>query len=167
MPANANIKIEGIEDLRKIMKKMPENFNRNVLTAVARKAAQPLLEEAKLRAPVSTLTRVEWYGKRRKIKPGQMRNSITARKSNFNQPAGVGVGPTRKNGWWAHFVEFGTAGYTVKKGKNKGRFYPGQPARHFMEKSYIATSNQVLYIYKENFRSILYKYLKKYKKSIK
>lgn len=164
MSADATIKIDGIEDLQKIMKRMPENFNRNVLTAVARKAAKPLVEEARRLSPVSRISRVEWWGKRRKIEPGQMRKSITARKSNFDQPAGVGVGPSKKDGWWAHFVEFGTAGYTVKKGRNKGRFIPGQPAKSFMKRAFVITSNEIVSLYQENFKLILDKYIKKNKK---
>lgn len=165
MSANTTIQIDGAKELKAILKKMPENFTRNVLTSVARTASKPLVEEARRLSPVSRINRVEWWGQRRKITPGQMRKSITARKSNFNEPAGVSVGPTRKNGWWAHFVEFGTAGYTVKKGKMKGRFIPGQQATHFMQRAFSNTSNKIVELYEENFRKILYRYLKKYKQS--
>lgn len=157
------IHIEGMEKFQKMMKEFPEEFNRKVLTAVARKAATPLIEDARSKAPVSKISRVEWWGKRRKITPGQMRKSIGSRKTSFSEPAGVKVGPTRKNGWWAHFVEFGTAGYTVKKGRNKGRFIPGQRPQPFMKPAFNETKSEIVKIYTESFQDILYKYIRKNK----
>jgi HK97 gp10 family phage protein len=162
MSADA-IYIEGIEKFQKLMKEFPEEFNRKVLTAVARRAAVPLIEEARGRAPVSKISRVEWWGKRKRITPGQMRKSIGSRKTSFSEPAGVKVGPSRRNGWWAHFVEFGTAGYSVKKGKNKGRFIPGQRPQPFMRPAFNDTKDAIIKIYADDFREVLYKYIRKNK----
>lgn len=163
------IKLEGLEEVQKIMKRLPEEFNNRVLVSVARKAAQPLVAEARRLAPVSTISRTDWWGKRVSQEPGALRKSIVARKQRNNR--GISVGPSAKKGWWAHFVEFGTAGYTVKKGKrnnpnpkNIGRFIPGQKPQPFMGPAFRNTTDQIVSEYAGNFKDILEKFQNKYGK---
>lgn len=161
---NDGIQLDGIKELQDAMKHLPEQFNRKVLTATARKAAKPLITEARANAPVSAVSRVEWYGQRRKVKPGQMRKSIGSRKTSNREDPGVKVGPSRKNGWWSHFVEFGTAGFTIKKGKNKGRFIPGQRPQPFMMPAYNSVKTEMVQTFNTELKGVLDKFLTKYGK---
>lgn len=151
---STDFKIEGLDELFNSLKKLPHKVSYKAILKAERKAAKPIVKAARSKAPMSKLTRVDWWGKRRTISPGDLKKSIgTITGRNKTDPT-IWVGPKVSRGkkkkkhdaWWAHFVEFGTAGYTVRKGPLKGRFFPGQAAQPFMRPAYDKHQKEVVEI---------------------
>jgi HK97 gp10 family phage protein len=156
---SAEFNLDGFNQVMAALKKLDKELvSRKVITSAARRAAMPLVRDAQKRAPRFPYRRVDWYGRRKEIPAGALKNSIGIINARSSDDPGVKVGPrvggkNRKwDGWFAHFVEFGTAGYTAKRGKLKGRFIPGQRAQPFMQPAYESTQPEV---YEEFYNEIL------------
>lgn len=149
------IKVEGIEQAIAQMKQLETATSRKVLIMALRRASRPLIKQMKQLAPEAERNVKEFWGKRLTVEPGTLKRSIRAivPKRKSDRLAEMLVGPTklkkgrraniakkgsavRNDGWFRHFVIRGTAGFTIKKGKNKGRYMPGQAANPFPDKAY-------------------------------
>jgi hypothetical protein len=154
-------KVEGIQDAIKMIKEMEIATSRKIVIMSLRKASRPLVSSMKGLAPLAENRVREWWGKRLTIEPGTLKRSIRsiAPKAKRENKIELLVGPTKakagarrkmtetgsnkNDGWFRHFVIRGTAGYTYKKGKNKGRYIPGQSANPFVDKAYSQTASKV------------------------
>jgi hypothetical protein len=145
------IEIKGMDQAIETLKELRISLANKELKAALRPALRIYVNAIKKQAPVSSRTVREFWGKRMKIQPGSLKKSvraIIAKKS----PAGelrVYVGPMSlsnkkrskaenntvgNDGWFRHFIIRGTAGYTIKKGKNKGKYMRGQAANPFVDR---------------------------------
>lgn len=137
------------------LKELNLDKTRRLLNPSLREGAKPIVETAKKLAPVARRRVIEWFGKRRTINPGVLRASIGILypKKESKNVGFVFVGPITKNKrkkganpnntddpWYRHFVIHGTDGYTVKRGKMKGRKFRGQEGKPFMDKAMEVTS---------------------------
>ena len=148
---DVKLEVKGMDDAVRFMKGLEEQTARKVLISALRDASKPLIKAAKQEVPVAGRKTVEFWGKRRIINPGVLKKSIRAvvPKRKSEQFAEMYIGPIKKrkgkttkaaaentnDAWYRHFVIRGTAGFTVKKGKNKGKFMPGQAANPFMDRA--------------------------------
>lgn len=153
-----SVTVDGFEDAVKFLKTLPENINRKVLVSSIRRASRPFVAAVKREAPIATRKQMEYWGAakdKRLIEPGLLKKSVgvivaKAKNKNF---LSVYVGPKKtkagsrkriaNDAWYRHFVIRGTAGFTIKKGKNIGRFMPGQAANPFVDRAYSQTGTQV------------------------
>ncbi|RKD96782.1 HK97-gp10 family putative phage morphogenesis protein [Marinifilum flexuosum] len=165
---SAEIEIDGLDELMDSLKKLPHKMSSKMILKAQRKAAKPLVKSAQSKAPVSNITRVDWYGKRRTIHPGDLKKSIGTIKGRNKTNPTTFVGPKVSRGrkrkhdaWYAHFPEFGTDGYTVKKGPLKGKFFPGQPAQPYMRPAYDETKDEVLDVLGDELGKIVHDHFKK------
>jgi len=150
----------GFKDAVKFMKGLEEKAQRPTLLAAMRIAARPLSKEAKRLAPVAERNVREFWGNRLTVTPGTLKRSIKyiVPKAKKETLAELYVGPKKakkrgknfdgktinaSDGWFRHFVIRGTSGKTIKSGKNKGRFIPGQPANAFMDEAANRTAGLV------------------------
>ncbi len=108
------VDVEGLEELDRALAEIPEALRRNVVLAALRKAAQPMVREAKARARRGTDPRRRGSQKQRTSgeseRIGHGVDSITARAVRTDRPneAAVALGPDAKH-WYMLFVEFGTS----------------------------------------------------------
>lgn len=108
--ADAEFKVEGLDDLLKKLDRLPENLEKNVLRGAIRASATPIVKDAKARVPV-----LQTPDARRVA--GALRRSIHARSvqmKNGRLTGGVTAGGSdksagKKDTYYARFVEFGTA----------------------------------------------------------
>lgn len=131
--------MKGFEDIDKVLAALPGKLGPQVLTKTLRKAAKPLVDEAKLKVPKAS---------------GELAKSIgvVAAKESGNY-TGVHVGPRRGNygGHHAHLVEYGTAARKLDKpalvkigGKTVAITHTGtMPAQPFMRPAFDAKIGQV------------------------
>jgi HK97 gp10 family phage protein len=162
--------IVGMEEAIKKMKELEVATSRKIMLTALRRSARPLIKTMRNLAPKAEKNVREWWGKRLEVEPGALQRSIRAiaPKKKSERFAELLVGPTkakagarktmtqkgtnRNDAWFRHFVIRGTAGYTVKKGINKGRYIPGQAAQPFVDEAYSQSGGNVS---KELERSIL------------
>ena len=109
-----SVDVEGFEELDRALAGLPEALRRNVVLAALRKAAQPMVREAKTRARRGSDPKRRGSQKQRKSgeseRIGHGADSITARAVRTDRPneAAVALGPDAKH-WYMRFVEFGTS----------------------------------------------------------
>lgn len=142
-----SVKIEGIDKLAAAIKKALVNHTPAEVRKAMRKSAMVIVNEAKQRAPVATKPHkfTTKAGDTIEVQPGNLRKSIQILPRWSQDPSGTWIGPKiqrRKvsksgvNGWYAHFVEYGTAahnlGYKGKYVTGKGAQHPGTKPRPFM-----------------------------------
>jgi len=140
------------QEIINLLRKLPKGYDSKFLRKTLGFATTPTLRAAKERAPSRVGILARSMGK------------IQLRKARF---VSLVIGPRVKGafrasrdpeknrgGWYAHFVEFGTKGYTLKKRKilktkrgiavlKKGTFIPGQPPRSFMRAAWDSTRAKV------------------------
>ena len=142
--------IEGFEEAINFLKDLNPKYNRKVLISSIKKGAKPFVKAIKNETPQAERAVIEWFGKKRII------GTIVSKQKNQNYVS-VLVGPKLKrpkrgkvtiadmqnknDPWFRHFVIRGTAGYTIKKGKNAGRFIPGQQPNPFVDRAFNSTSS--------------------------
>ena len=148
----ADLEQIGVNEAKEFLKGMEERARRTVLLGALRAAGRPLVKEAKRLAPIAENNVREFWGKRLEVIPGTLKRSIkyTTPKRKSDTLAELFVGPkkikpgrsrgtdgiNKNDAWFRHFVIRGTAGATIKTGKNKGRFIPGQEPNPFMDDAY-------------------------------
>jgi len=126
-------KFSGAKELERALNELPKATRKSVLRAALRKAAVPVVNDARRMAP-------------RGDEPGyRMADSITVGAISKRQSRGdaaggvvVGIGPT-SNHRHAHLVEFGTGERISKTGKSSGRM----PARPFLRPAWDANRARV------------------------
>jgi len=95
-------KVDGMEELLKKLRILPEKVQKNVISGAVRAGAKPMSAEAKLLVPKDTGTLKKSIGivKRRSKDKNILHFSVTPR--------------IKKGGWIAHFLEFGTIKMSAK-----------------------------------------------------
>jgi HK97 gp10 family phage protein len=150
--ANKGFRMEGVDDIEKVLAGLPGRFGEKVVTKTLRKSAKPLIAEAKQNAPEHK---------------GNLKKSIGA----INGRGGgkgsqIYVGPRRGGsfkGYHAHLVEYGTAPRKLATphlatilGKTVLITHTGSmPAHPFLRPAYDAKIGEVQEVIKQEFRSIL------------
>lgn len=142
-----SFELEGLESLLDAFKDIPDNIKKNAMTAVIRKSARKVEEDAK------SLVRVD---------TGRLKNLIKARKrgskygDNFiKYTIGVPAGKTRedlKGAYYAPFIEFGTSKI---------------PAKSFLVKALEQNSSETVREITKNIKSAINSRVKKHNAKIK
>lgn len=152
---SGELQLIGDKELRKILEKLPGKVDVRLLKAAARRAAKPLVKSARRKAPSKT---------------GNLRKSIgTIGLRSHNGAAAVFVGPRsgRRNkydGWYAHFVEFGSRGvvrYNTKHRKKGQRYKSDNKAKPFMRPAYDQEKGNMMKEYEKHVGFVTQKYLDK------
>jgi HK97 gp10 family phage protein len=102
-----NVDILGGKQLAKALSELPLKIERNIMRAALRAGAKVVADEAKRNVPVDSAELKQ-----------SIRTSSNGKKGLVEANAVVG---SRKKGWYATFVEFGTAPHVIKAGKNATR----------------------------------------------
>ncbi len=109
------VRIKGAREMEQVLRQLPAQIAKKTLTAALRAAAEPILDEARRRAPVGTESkgRVRLRTSRRgkvsianygKLKPSLRIATVPAGKTPHSATVVVTVGKA----FWGMFVEFGT-----------------------------------------------------------
>jgi len=127
---SVTISVSGVEKIDKILKGLPNQVNHLNMSKIHTLAAQPLVERAKLLAPLGETM--------------NLTKSIGTVKEPFGRSDSLGVvraGARRGSfrGNHAHLLEYGTAVRRTKSGANRGV----GPKKPFMEKAWLSTRKQV------------------------
>lgn len=128
----SRVVIEGVEEIVAEMKRRGINVTQG-LTAICNAAADVVLESAQAKAA----------GVSSRVSASMEKETLEA----SGQHVVVGVGPNRKRGWIAHFLEFGTAAHWIRPRKAKALrladgslvrrvHHPGTAARPFMRPAF-------------------------------
>lgn len=130
------IVLEGVDEIVAEMRRRGVNVTQG-LTAICNAAADVVLESAASKAA----------GVSSRVSAAMEKETLEA----SGQHVVVGVGPNRKRGWIAHFLEFGTAAHWIRPRKAKalhigGRwvrraYHPGMAARPFMRPAFDESAN--------------------------
>ena len=139
------MKVKGLNELKRSLAGIPDQFSSRIMTKAQRNAAEPLVHEMHKRSPVG-LT-------------GDIADSIGV--VTEKKLGGVGVGPRRKGGFKGfagHLVEFGTKRRTTKSsGANRGVM----PKKPFVEPSWASKKDEVLNGLTKHLSDGITKYLKR------
>lgn len=100
-----NLNILGAKELAKALNALPLKIERNIMRAALRAGAAVIAEEAR-----NNVSNVSGELK------ATIRTSSNSKKGMVEANAVVG---RKKKGWYATFVEFGTAPHIIRAGKNK------------------------------------------------
>lgn len=134
-----NYEING-SDLIKALKQFPRNVNRNIMVGATRASANTIRDESRRRVPKrSRNLEKSIQAIQRKAKEGQITFTVTPAK---------GV-RQKYDGWYAHFIEFGT----VK-----------QSAKPFMRPAFESSADKALQVSKEYIANRIPKEVEKAKK---
>ncbi len=91
-----SVKTEGIDEILRKLKRLPERVQKNVVVGAVRASAKPIIKEARLLVPVRTGTLKKSIG-------------IKKRRSKEKNIISFSVAPlSKKGGFYGKFVEFGT-----------------------------------------------------------
>lgn len=148
--------VHGMKEAQQFLRQLDDKVSRRLLLSALRRASRPLVRAGKAQAPVADRAMKEFWGSQLQIAPGTLKHSIgtiTPKRKN-EKLAEMYVGPkklkssmrskriksgkmlvNKNDAWFRHFVIRGTAGYTIKNGKNKGKYMPGQAANPFMDRA--------------------------------
>lgn len=132
--ANAQIKIEGLEQLVKNLRQLPKELQGKPLQQAVGRASRVVRDEAKKRAPQGS------YANRSENapEPGRLHENIVSAKRKSQGGADMeylvmvrtrGKKDSRKNAWYWHFLEFGTS---------------KQPAQPFLRPAFEAKKSEAL-----------------------
>jgi HK97 gp10 family phage protein len=102
-----NVDILGGKELAKMLNELPLKIERNIMRAALRAGASVIAAEARRNVPTDS----------QELKRS-IRTSSNSKRGMVEANAVVGNRKTKK-GWYATFVEFGTAPHVIKAGKNK------------------------------------------------
>lgn len=99
-----DIEIKGVDELLRKLRQLPEKVQKRVVVGAVRAAAKPLIKEARAKVPVDT---------------GNLKKSIgvTKRRSKNKNIIHFSISPRKGgkyNGFYGHFVEFGTSKMPAK-----------------------------------------------------
>ena len=110
----ADVQVVGFKELDAALAEIPASLRRNIVLAALRKAAQPIVRDARARARRGKDPRRRGSQKQRtkgeSESMGHGADSIAARavKSSSANEAAVSVGPDARH-WYMKFLEFGSA----------------------------------------------------------
>lgn len=158
--------IEGYKEAKKLLKELDAVTQKKVVLSILRKASKPMISNAKRRIA---------------SKSKRIARSIKFRQIRSAKKVSGSIKPGGKDGWFAHFLEFGTSGIIKKAGGysresdnpafgwvgklGKGRrFRKDQPAFPFMRPAIDATKNEVDSLINKGFKEDIDTTIKKFKK---
>lgn len=113
-------KIKGAQELRQVLRQLPDRVQKRVLAAAVRKGANVVRDAVIARAPVGTE-----LDRHRK----HLYQQINVRAIRGNNPQRVALAVSTGAAYWGNFAEFGTR---------------HQPARPFMRPAFEASAGQAL-----------------------
>lgn len=100
-----NVDILGGKELAKMLNELPLKIERNIMRSALRAGAAVIAAEARLNVPVDSAELKQ-----------SIRTSSNSKRGTVEANAVVGNRRTKK-GWYATFVEFGTAPHMIRAGK--------------------------------------------------
>ncbi len=109
-----DVDVAGLKELDAALGEIPAALRRNVVLAALRKAAKPIVKDARARARRGTDPKRRGSPKQRKkgesesIGHGADSIRVSAIKSSVRSETAVAIGPDAKH-WYMSFVEFGTS----------------------------------------------------------
>ena len=103
----AESKIEGIDDLRRKLKKLIINTDTRIVASAASYAMAPVVKEARRRAPIGSVAHKTYRG--RWVAPGHLSRNVIKRTRRTKDRKGftVKVGPRKEAFYGSQFVELG------------------------------------------------------------
>lgn len=157
-----------IANIRKAVLQLPPEQVR----AAGVKAAQPIIDHAKMLAPVGSNDGFFFNRKGEKVTVahGNLQRSIQVLKKWSGDITGVYVGPKavrrnargsykgdRVNAYYAAMVEYGTAAHRIGYGGDKGPMVQGIKPHPFMRPAYDSTKEVVLNTYMRHLEELIFK----------
>lgn len=124
------ISFSGVAEIDKVLRTLPNQLTHNLLSEVHTIAARPLVERARLLAPLGETM--------------NLTKSIGIEKESYGKSdtlgiVRAGVRRGRYKGNHGHLVEYGTRSRQTRSGSNRGVM----PRKPFMEPSWMQTKTQV------------------------
>ncbi len=123
MAAGIGIKIEGVDEVRKLMKRLPASVSKKHMRRAIRQGIALVRNHIKANAPVRTTENKTYRKGRKRPRPGRLRRLIRIRprrgkrgymKVSLFYPVPEGSeGNDPKNAFYWRFVEFGTKRITA------------------------------------------------------
>jgi HK97 gp10 family phage protein len=185
---NIGINTKDFKEVQLIFDKLGHKVGKKELLKVFRKAAKPLIDAARSSAPVGK--RKAFFVMQRSASKGKYKYRLSKHgmgtlKRSIGAVAGRGLnaalyigprsgkkGTVEFNAWYAHFVEYGTRGYTVKKDTKiptpggivtlkAGTFVPGQRPQAFMRKAWDSANGQSYQIIRAELKALFTKIMNK------
>ena len=111
-------KVEGMEELLKKLRILPEKVQKNVMSGAVRAGAKPIIEEAKALVPSKYSQLRESIGLKKASKPKVLKKTLLIYKispmvKNVTRKFTLKDGTKWSikgsvDGWYGHFIEFGT-----------------------------------------------------------
>lgn len=144
---SVTISFSGVAEIDKVLRGLPNQLTHNYLSDVHSLAAQPLIERAKLLAPLGDTM--------------NLTKSIGVEKESYgrSETLGIvraGVRRGRFRGNHGHLLEYGTRKRATRSGANRGI----GPVKQFMRPSYNQTKNQIESIIKYQVSRKIVQYIK-------
>lgn len=162
-----DVKLEGVDELRKLMKALPKRMEKNVLRTALRGSAAVVRDEARNNVPPNMTT---------------LRKAITIQSSRGTRGiVRLKVGWTkgrnaRYDAWYGHFFEQGADPHDISPRTGEAlRFsvggqvvfrpvvkrHPGIPAIHFLQRGFDSTQNKQIEAFKDKAWAGLVKQIKR------
>jgi len=170
------VQVYGFEELDSMFAHAMDPLGYRVLVHLMRKAARPLITTMRAMCPVSS--KREWISARGDYKkgafstqirwkrPGDLKKSIgtVVQKKRTSRTPIMWVGPrygkkaTLYDGWYFHFIEWGTGPRRHKSGKSVGRI----SGKGFIRRSWDVSRAAVEYIFNYRSAQIIQDYIDKH-----
>ena len=167
--SSVTVKLEGVSELIKELKKVDDKYKTKSLKRVLRAASNPVMKRMRALSPVGKRDQTGTYGHTNKDAPhtkGNLKRSIGKKFNKDKNNPVIYVGPDRRKGidaFYAHIVIGGSDAHKVPKkrgvvkfvsktGKNVtvGQFnHPGHKGNDFVSKAYQQTRATTMKIMKE------------------
>lgn len=167
----AELAIQGLAELDRLLKELPANIERNVLRGGLRAAGKVVEDEARRLVPVAppSGSNAKAYGAAAGALRASIRTAMRVRTKAGWVNAQVKAG--NKHAWYAHLVEFGTARHWIKPRNRKSLFFaglareavdhPGARPKPFMRPAFDGKSQAAIEAMADYIRQRLPKELKK------
>ncbi len=170
MTDDISVNVEGLEELEKTLLELGAEVGSKALRGALMDAAKPTMDTAKALAPVADEPHTGYKGKI--WQPGELRDAIKRKSKvdHFGHAAEVEVGAIGNvAGWYAKFVEFGTAPHYLNRGAKRGtsrelsgnkyrrsasvrRMHPGAKPQPFLRPAWNQTRDGTISRFQERLR---------------
>lgn len=157
----AEIRIEGLAELHKLLQELPAKLEANVLRGGMRAGAKVIEAEAKRLAPVG----------RDPATAGDMRDSVRVSVRSRKGKVEATIKAGGKKAWYARLVEFGTAAHLIRPKNRKSLFFaalareevhhPGAGKKPFMRPALDSKAQQAVQTLADYIRARLPKEFRK------
>lgn len=114
------VRIHGAKEMEQVLRQLPDYIAKKVLTMALRRAAQPILDEARALAPVGqeskgrVRVRTTKRGKVTVSNYGKLKLNLRIKDISRHRSASATVAVTVGQAFWGMFIEFGTRFFTAK-----------------------------------------------------